>query len=93
MIIFDDGFRTRLLELFTWRRDVRRFRGRQAGNADETNGILKTARESGSVALSLVGVRFAEDSTLEGGVRCELVSAAGPTPPIKGSFIAGLMNS
>ena len=26
MIIFDDGFRTRLLELFTWRRDVRRFR-------------------------------------------------------------------
>jgi len=66
MIIFDDGFRTHLLELFTWRRDVRRFRGRQAGNADETNGILKTARESGSVALSLVGVRFAEDSTLEG---------------------------
>ena len=30
------------------------------------DGILKTARESGSVALSLVGVRFAEDSTLEG---------------------------
>jgi 5,6-dimethylbenzimidazole synthase len=26
MIIFDDGFRARLLELFTWRRDVRRFR-------------------------------------------------------------------
>src|SRR6202049_1136897 len=26
MLIFDDGFRTRLLELFTWRRDVRRFR-------------------------------------------------------------------
>jgi 5,6-dimethylbenzimidazole synthase len=26
MIIFDDAFRTRLLELFTWRRDVRRFR-------------------------------------------------------------------
>src|ERR1700730_9819145 len=26
MIIFDDGFRTRLLELFTWRRAVRRFR-------------------------------------------------------------------
>jgi 5,6-dimethylbenzimidazole synthase len=26
MIIFDDGFRTRLLELFTWRRDVRRLR-------------------------------------------------------------------
>jgi hypothetical protein len=26
MIIFDDGFRTSLLELFTWRRDVRRFR-------------------------------------------------------------------
>src|SRR6202040_3564684 len=26
MIIFDDGFQTRLLELFTWRRDVRRFR-------------------------------------------------------------------
>ena len=25
--------------------------------------------------------------------RGELVSAAGPTPPIKGSFIAGLMNS
>ena len=37
--------------------------------------------------------RFALDSLLEGGVRCELVSAAGPTPPIKGSFIAGLMNS
>jgi hypothetical protein len=33
------------------------------------------------------------DSPLEGGVRCELVSAAGPSPPIKGSFIAGLMNS
>jgi hypothetical protein len=33
------------------------------------------------------------DCLLEGGVRCELVSAAGPTPPIKGSFIAGLMNS
>src|SRR5712671_5720998 len=30
--------------------------------------------------------RFA-DSPLEGAVRCELVSAAGPTPPIKGSFI------
>ena len=29
-------------------------------------GILKTAREWGSVACSLVGVRFAEDSTLEG---------------------------
>ena len=29
-------------------------------------GILKTARESGSVACSLVGVRFAEDSPLEG---------------------------
>jgi hypothetical protein len=27
------------------------------------------------------------DSSLEGAVRCELVSAAGPTPPIKGSFI------
>jgi len=26
MITFDDGFRTRLIELFTWRRDVRRFR-------------------------------------------------------------------
>ena len=26
MIAFDDGFRTRLIELFTWRRDVRRFR-------------------------------------------------------------------
>jgi 5,6-dimethylbenzimidazole synthase len=25
MIIFDDDFRTRLFELFTWRRDVRRF--------------------------------------------------------------------
>jgi hypothetical protein len=37
--------------------------------------------------------RFVHDSPLEGGVRCELVSAAGPTPPIKGSFIAGLMNS
>ena len=24
MITFDDGFRTRLLELFTWRRDERR---------------------------------------------------------------------
>ena len=33
------------------------------------------------------------DSLLEGGVRCELVSAVGLTPPIKGSFIAGLMNS
>ena len=30
---------------------------------------------------------------LSAGVRCELVSAAGPSPPIKGSFIAGLMNS
>ena len=29
-------------------------------------GILKTARELGSVACSLVGVRFAEDFTLEG---------------------------
>src|SRR5277367_4096049 len=26
MITFDDGFRARLIELFTWRRDVRRFR-------------------------------------------------------------------
>ena len=26
MITFDDGFRTRLIELFSWRRDVRRFR-------------------------------------------------------------------
>jgi hypothetical protein len=26
MITFDDGFRTRLIKLFTWRRDVRRFR-------------------------------------------------------------------
>jgi len=26
MITFDNGFRTRLIELFTWRRDVRRFR-------------------------------------------------------------------
>ena len=32
-------------------------------------------------------VGFAHDSALEGGVRCELVSG------IKGSFIAGLMNS
>jgi hypothetical protein len=36
-------------------------------------------------------LRFAADSPVEGGVRCELVSAAGPTPPY--SFIAGLMNS
>ena len=31
----------------------------------------KTARESGSVACSLVGVRFAEDSTLEEAVSSE----------------------
>jgi hypothetical protein len=31
-------------------------------------------------------IGFAPDSPLEGAVRCELVSAGGPPPPIKGQF-------
>jgi hypothetical protein len=53
---------------------------------------LKQAQEALSLGIA-PEIKFAADSLLEGGVRCELVSAAGPSPPIKGSFIAGLMNS
>jgi len=52
------------------------------------DGILKTARESGSVALSLVGVRFAEDSTLEGdGFELSVPGQRAPGQTISGSRI------
>ena len=43
---------------------------------------------SGSNRFAAIAGRtgFAQDSSLEGTVRCELVSAGGPTPPIKGQF-------
>ena len=58
------------------------------GSEDEGDPL----REFSEVCM-IRGIGFASDSPLEGAVRCELVSAAGPIPPIKGSFIAGLMNS
>jgi hypothetical protein len=56
-------------------------------------GLLCNSSFSASAPTMIQEIEFARDSPLEGGVRCELVSAAGPSPPIKGSFIAGLMNS
>jgi hypothetical protein len=40
-------------------------RARNTSMTCERQGHSQAARESGSVACSLVGVRFAEDSTLE----------------------------
>ncbi len=50
-MIFDDEFRSRLLELFTWRRDVRRFRG-EALPPGALDRLLGIACLSPSVGLS-----------------------------------------
>ena len=42
---------------------------------------LELERADRSLSRRETEVRFAADSPVEGGVRCELVSAAGPTPP------------
>ena len=48
---FDDAFRHRLLDLFRWRRDVRRFRAEPVSQA-ALDGLLDTACLAPSVGLS-----------------------------------------
>jgi 5,6-dimethylbenzimidazole synthase len=49
--VFDEGFRARLVELFRWRRDVRRFRPEPVP-ADVLDGLLGLASLAPSVGLS-----------------------------------------
>jgi hypothetical protein len=78
-------------------RPIRAYRVVSAGDAAPTRVTPGPALpDEPSIAVlpfARTAPQFALDSPLEGGVRCELVSAVGLTPPIKGSFIAGLMNS
>ncbi len=49
--VFDDAFRARLLQLFRWRRDVRRFRAEPVP-AELLHGLLEIASLAPSVGLS-----------------------------------------